>query len=100
MKAGRRVTARARPDDVAGAVGVPCEVRALWAPKAGNTDDEWEDAFAVDEARGRVSVADGASQGIFCRLWAGILTAGVVEAGPDLSDPARAADWLRAWRKP
>jgi hypothetical protein len=54
-------------------------VRPFWLPKAGNTEDEYEDAFwpsgPVDAAAGqfRLAVADGASTTSFSGLWARLL---------------------------
>ena len=53
--------------------------RALWAPKDGNTEAEYEDAFAPAVLPNplpdvlRVALADGASSAIFARQWAGLL---------------------------
>ncbi len=41
----------------------------LCLPKRGNTEDEYEDAWAVDPARGRFAVADGASETSFAGRW-------------------------------
>jgi hypothetical protein len=54
-------------------------VQPFWLPKAGNTQDEYEDAFwlpgAVEQASAqfRLAVADGASTTSFSRLWATLL---------------------------
>lgn len=53
----------------------------LWVPKAGNTRKEYEDAFYPPEAgrrpasEARFSIADGATEGIYSKWWARILTA-------------------------
>ena len=47
--------------------------RAFWLPRRGNSPDEYEDAFAVDDASGRYALADGASEGCFTGLWARLL---------------------------
>ena len=47
--------------------------RAFWLPRRGNNQDEYEDAFAVEDASGRYALADGASEGCFTRLWARLL---------------------------
>ncbi|MHC4507274.1 MAG: PP2C family serine/threonine-protein phosphatase [Planctomycetota bacterium] len=53
-----------------------------WAPKHGNSADEYEDAFAPYEsgvhegARLRFAVADGATEAAFSKLWARLLVAG------------------------
>ncbi len=56
--------------------------RALWLPKAGNSAEEYEDAWAVGEEtaeaseRFRCAVADGATEASFSGLWARQLTRG------------------------
>ena len=53
--------------------------RVFWLPKAGLTEEEYEDAFApdqvpdVDLAQFRCAVADGATETSFSRGWAEIL---------------------------
>jgi hypothetical protein len=76
----------------------PCEMRALWAAKDGNSAAEWEDAFACDPEAGLAVLADGASQGIFSRLWARTLTRRYLIGRPDLDDPAAVSDWLAGCR--
>ncbi len=49
------------------------EIRALWMPKRGNDEKEWEDGFAPDAAGGVLALADGASDGIFTKLWVELL---------------------------
>jgi hypothetical protein len=52
---------------------------AFWLPKAGNTEEEYEDAFwpqePVDSSAAvfRVAVADGATEASFSALWAQLL---------------------------
>lgn len=52
--------------------------RALYAPKEGNIDDQYEDAFAVCGSalpdRFTVAVSDGASSAGYAREWANLLT--------------------------
>ncbi len=67
-------------------------VSAFWAPKAGSTAEEWEDAFCCDPDHGRFSVADGASECSFSALWARLLVEGYVARPPDGSN---LRDWLR-----
>jgi hypothetical protein len=86
------------PGDWSADAPAPCDVRVLWAPKDGNTDDEWEDGFAFDAGGGVAAVADGASQSIFARRWAETLTRRFVAGRPDLTDPAAAASWLAGCR--
>jgi hypothetical protein len=47
--------------------------RAFWLPRRGNSPDEYEDAFALEDACGRYALADGASEGCFTGLWARLL---------------------------
>jgi hypothetical protein len=77
----------------------PCAVRPLWAVKFGNAEGEWEDAFAFDEGQGVAAVSDGASEGIFARLWAGLLVRSYVEEAPDPTDPDVLGRWLRGARR-
>ncbi len=80
--------------------------RALWLPKAGNSAEEYEDAWAVgDEAVEaaecfRCAVADGATEASFSGLWARLLTQGYCDGAlpdaPVLSDFApQQAVWSR-----
>lgn len=68
-------------------------VAAFWAPKAGASADEFEDAFCCDPGQGRFSVADGASECSFSAAWARMLAEGYVAKPPDGSI-------LRDWLKP
>src|SRR5262249_47188622 len=74
------------------------EVRGLWAPKDGHSDDECEDAFDKDESAGVVVVADGAAQGIFVRAWAQTLVSSYLSVRPELTDPESRAAWLKDCR--
>ncbi len=74
------------------------EAAALWAVREGNTDEEWEDAYALDPDRGVAALSDGASDGIFARAWAAILTRRFVEGPPDPDDASGLAAWLDAAR--
>jgi hypothetical protein len=58
-----------------------------------------EDAYDVDPARLLAVLSDGAGSGIFSRLWANLLAAGVVEARPSLTDPDALACWLQECRE-
>lgn len=75
-----------------GGLPVPCESRVLWAPKDGNSDEEYEDAFAI--ADDRAVIADGASQGIFAKVWADLLARRFLDVDPDLAAPDPSAGWL------
>ena len=64
----------------------------LWAPKAGNPPDEYEDASRVAypyrHAPGvvaRAAISDGASESAFAKSWAKILADAFVENPLDLS---------------
>jgi hypothetical protein len=76
--------------------------RTFWLPKDVGYDAEYEDAAAVDEARGVAAVADGVSSAIFSREWASILT-GAVVAGPPRVRESSFWEWLAdcraAWRQ-
>lgn len=42
-------------------------------PKLGNKEEEYEDAFSYNLNKGRMAIADGASDSIFSNVWAGSL---------------------------
>ena len=48
----------------------PLRWSVLHLSKQGNTDAEYEDAWAVDAAAGRFTIADGASETSFAGRWA------------------------------
>ena len=55
-------------------------VEGFWLPKAGNTEDEYEDALSPKKTQGklerkfpRFAVADGATESSFSGLWAQLL---------------------------
>lgn len=80
--------------------------RALWLPKAGNSADEYEDAWAVgDETpeaadRFRCAVADGATEASFSGLWARLLTRGYCDGGfPDAPEARDFAPLQEAWAR-
>lgn len=59
---------------------LPPIARVLWAPKEGNADAQYEDAYATtfDSAAGdrfTAALADGASSAVFAREWAHLLVA-------------------------
>lgn len=70
-------------------------IRVQWLPKAGNRDDEYEDAFWPDHAvtttqpMVRCAIADGATESAFAGLWARQLVAAYAA-----SATAEATDWL------
>lgn len=61
----------------AGVAAAGFAVRTLHAPKEGNTEEQYEDAFRCgvsgEDARLTVTVADGASSAVFARQWAQLL---------------------------
>jgi hypothetical protein len=73
----------------------PLRWSILRLPKQGNTDAEYEDAWAVDTASGRFAVADGASETSFAARWAQLLTEGFIAA----ERPADLSDWLAGQRR-
>ncbi len=48
-------------------------IRALTAPKDGNSDEQYEDAWALSEEHPVLAVADGASAAVYAREWAQLL---------------------------
>src|SRR5947209_2197099 len=74
------------------------EAMAFWTAREGNRDEEWEDAYALDPRRGAAALSDGASDGIFARAWATILTRRFLADLPDLDDLTVLASWLDAAR--
>jgi hypothetical protein len=67
--------------------------RAFHVPKKGHSEDEYEDAFAADQRRGRFAVADGASESSFAGEWARLLVKAYVKT------PGPWSRWLPAARK-
>ena len=79
--------------------------RTYWLPKAGNSDQEYEDASRVvypqrmgDSGRrtARVAVADGASESAFAREWANSLVGAFAGRPPDMGSLSedRFLEWL------
>jgi hypothetical protein len=68
--------------------------QGLHAPKHGNTEQEYEDAWSADPAAGRFAVADGATESSFAGLWAKLLVEGFVAS----SHSPNFAEWLGAQR--
>ena len=60
-------------------------VHEFHRPKTGNSEGEYEDAFAWDESAGAFAVADGATESSFSDLWAGALVSTFIENPPDFS---------------
>jgi Protein phosphatase 2C len=74
---------------------LPLPWSVLRLPKHGNTDAEYEDAWAGDAAAGRFAVADGASETSFAARWAQLLTEGFIAA----ARPAALREWLAGQRR-
>lgn len=69
------------------------DARAVWIPKSGNAEHEWEDAAGISTRNGRVAVADGASSAFDAGRWARhVVTAWL--AGPP--EPGGFDAWHRA----
>jgi hypothetical protein len=75
----------------------PLRWRALRLPKHGNTEDEYEDAWAADPAKGRFAVADGATESAFAGLWARLLAEGFLAAARPWDLAGWLADARRRW---
>lgn len=74
-------------------------VRALTAPKEGNSEAQYEDAYALSD--GAVAVCDGASAAIYARQWAGLLAESFARAPLPETDAIlweRVAFLGEAWR--
>ena len=73
--------------------------RAFWLPRRGNNPDEYEDAFALNDASGHYALADGASEGCFTGLWARLLVEDFVTSAEwDLSRwPSSLAAVQKRW---
>jgi hypothetical protein len=78
-------------------------LNSYWTPKAGNQDDEYEDAFAPDSQPApdagayRFAVADGATEASYSRSWAELLVHGAVDGTLDLTDPSSLSALQREW---
>jgi hypothetical protein len=71
------------------------EVRPLLTPKRGNTEDEWEDGFGFDPGTGVLALADGASDGVFTKLWVHRLVDSYVARPFPLDDLTLVEPWIR-----
>jgi hypothetical protein len=74
----------------------PLQSRAFRLPKRGHTAQEYEDACAAADRRGRFAVADGASESAFAGQWARLLANGFVQAA---DPPGDWAGWLPSQRQ-
>src|SRR5262249_24448899 len=63
-----------------------------------NTPEQWEDAFAVDVPGGVAAVADGASTGIYCNIWAEQLSRRFLADRPEMRDPVLLNNWANGLR--
>src|SRR5216683_2490624 len=70
-------------------------VQAFCLPKAGNSPDEYEDAFQYNESARSLAIADGASDAFESRLWAQALVRAFVRQPPML-DANGILEWLKA----
>jgi hypothetical protein len=78
--------------------------QTFWVVRRGHRPEEYEDAFASDDAAGRYAVADGATESCFAGLWARLLVEGFLRGDrgrPDHSPASLAAlqdQWCMAVR--
>jgi len=68
---------------------------AVHVPKAGYSEDEYEDAVAADASSGRLAMADGATESSFSRQWAEELTSAFVTRPPKSGRKRHIRSWLR-----
>ncbi|WP_395090284.1 hypothetical protein [Armatimonas sp.] len=61
-------------------------IRALTAPKDGNTEEQYEDAWALSDERPLLAVADGASAAVYAREWAELLVTEFAHGAPFPAD--------------
>jgi Fe-S cluster biogenesis protein NfuA len=77
-------------------------LREFKIQKLGNEPQHWEDGYALNATCGVAVVADGASEGIFCRVWADILCRTFLDVQPQSLDQLAEfttqcrAEWKRA----
>ncbi len=95
----RALLKQSRPVDVREAAKVHVTMRGWTMPKRGNAEQEIEDAFAIDEEHGLATLSDGASEGIFVRSWAKLLSRSYIETRFDPADTVKRLAWLSACRK-
>jgi hypothetical protein len=72
--------------------GPPIVCKSLALPKRGNSAEEYEDALASNDQRGRYAIADGASESSYASVWARLLVSAFVNAAT--ADLAHWAAWL------
>ncbi len=72
--------------------------RTFWLPKDVEEPNGYEDAFEVDELRGRAAICDGVSSSLFAGRWASLLAKAAVSDPPDVNDQAALDSWLKQQR--
>jgi len=70
-------------------------IQEFWLQKAGNSPEEYEDAFACEASAGRFAIADGATESSFAKSWAQSLVEKFVSDSP-LGSPLSARK-LKRW---
>ncbi len=75
------------------------DYRAFWLAKDPRQADDYQDAYAVDPARGLAAIADGVSASLFAVRWADVLVRAAVDEPPDVTDPAAWEAWLERGRE-
>lgn len=74
------------------------KIDTFFSQKIGNTPNEYEDAFAINPGRGKLAVADGASDSIFSGLWARSLVNSYVESDLSITSESFVEDLVSAAR--
>jgi len=71
-------------------------IQKFWLQKAGNSPEEYEDAFAYEVSVGRFAIADGATESSFAKSWAQKLVEKFVSDSPLVSplSACRLKSWL------
>jgi hypothetical protein len=78
---------------------MPLSAHVFRVPKDLQAPEQYEDAWAVDPARGLAVIADGATSGIFSGSWARLLVEAVRHSPPDPDDGPGWAAWLATLRR-
>lgn len=73
-------------------------VQVFWAPKKGNSSEEYEDAFGCAEEKGVFAIADGATESSYSEIWAQVLTRQFVASPPEGVPPDQTV--LQEWLSP
>jgi hypothetical protein len=79
------------------------QIQAYWVPKLGNSNEEYEDAFAYSTADGVFAIADGATESSYADRWARDLVDSYVTKPPEVNGAKSAfPEWLapmqQRWR--